>query len=89
MVVVNCRSLIFSMESMVVSVAFLIALSCDEGSTEGAHDTGDIRTDGLAVGDLLKASENGVVVEGTALDNDVFAELGGVGNLDNLITARS
>ena len=68
-----------------VSAPFHIALSCDEGSTEGTHDTGDIRTDGLAVGDLLKASENCVVVEGSSLDNDVAAELCGVGNLDYLI----
>ena len=64
---------------------FHIALSCDEGGSEGSHDTGDIRTDGLAVGDLLKTSENCVVVEGSSLDNDVAAELCGVGNLDYLI----
>ena len=64
---------------------FHIALSCDEGGSEGSHDTGDIRTDGLAAGDLLKTSENCVVVEGTALDNDVaWPSSDGVGNLDDL-----
>ena len=62
-----------------MSDAFLVTLPGDEGSTEGAHDTGDIRADGLAVGDLLKAAENRVVVEGSALDNDVLSELGGIG----------
>ena len=53
---------------------FLIALSCDQSGTEGTHDTGDIRADGLAVGNLLKASENRVVVEGTTLYNDMSCQ---------------
>ena len=35
-------------------------------------------------GDLLKTAENRIVVEGTALHDHVFSEVGGVGNLDNL-----
>ena len=53
-----------------------VALSCDQGRTERTHDTGDIRADGLAAGDLLKAAENSVVVEGTALYDDVLSQLG-------------
>ena len=76
MVVVNCKLIDLVDGEHGGFRAFHVALPGDEGSAEGAHDTGDIRTDRLAVGDLLKASENGVVVEGTALYNDVFAELG-------------
>ena len=38
----------------------------------------------LTAGDLLKAAEDRIVVEGTALHNHVFSEVGGVGDLDNL-----
>ena len=64
--------------------ALLVALPGDEGSAEGAHDTGDIRADGLAVGDLLKAAENGIIIEGTALDDNIFAQLCGGRHLDDL-----
>ena len=37
-------------------VAFFIAVSCNEGSTESTHDTGNIRTDGITAGNLFKAS---------------------------------
>ena len=52
----------------------LKALFCDQGGSEGTHDAGDIRTDGAAAGDPLKTSQYGVVVEGSALDNNVFSE---------------
>ena len=63
----------------------LIALPCDQSSTEGTHDPGDIRADGLAVGNLLKAAENCVIIEGTTLYNDMLAKLGSIGNLDDLV----
>ncbi len=72
------------MDSIVVSWHPPIALPCDQSGTEGTHDTGDIRADASQSADLLKTAENRVVVEGTALYDHVFAELGGVGNLDNL-----
>ena len=55
-----------------------VALSCDQCRTERTHDAGDVRADGFAVGDPLKASENSVVVERTALYNDVASQLGGI-----------
>ena len=54
--------------------AILITLSCDQGSTESTHDTGDIRADRLTVGDFFKASQYGIVVEGTALYDDMFCQ---------------
>ena len=49
-----------------------VALSCDQRRTERTHDAGDVRADGFAVGDPLKASENSVVVECTTLNNDML-----------------
>ncbi len=63
----------------------LVMLACNQGSTEGAHDAGNVRTDSLAAADSLKAAKNGIVIEGAALNNDVFAEILRVGNLDNFI----
>ena len=65
-------------------VAFLVALSGDEGSAEGAHDACNIGADGLAACDLFKAPQHRVVIEGAALHHDLAAQLGGVGNLDDL-----
>ena len=62
----------------------IVALSCNQSRTEGTHDTGDVRADCLTAGDLLKAAENRIVVEGTALHDHVFSEVGGIGDLDNL-----
>ncbi len=62
--------------------AFTVALSGNQGGAEGSHNTGNIRTDGLAARNFFKASENGVVVEGSALDHNVFSEGGDVSHLD-------
>ena len=62
-----------------------IALSCDQRRTERTHNAGDVRADGFAVGDPLKASENSVVVERTALYDDVASKLGGIRNFNYLI----
>ena len=39
----------------------------------------------FAVGNLFKASQDRIVVKGSALDNDVIAKFGGIGNLDHFI----
>ncbi len=65
--------------------AVAVALPGDQSRAEGPHDAGDIRADGLAVRDFLKASKHRVVVEGASLDNDVPPKLRSVGNLDYLI----
>ena len=66
------------------SLLTFITLSGDQCSTECSHDTGDIRTDYFAVGDLLKASENGIVIEGSSLYHDVFSKGRSIGYFDNL-----
>ena len=64
--------------------AVLIPFPGDQSRAEGAHDTGNVGTNRLAVRDFLKASKNRVIVEGAALYHDIFTESGGVGYLDNL-----
>ena len=66
------------------SLTFHITFPCDQCSAESAHDTGDIRTDGFTPCDLFKASQYGVIVESTALYDDMISEFGGVGNFDHL-----
>ena len=55
--------------------SLLVSFSGNQSSAESAHDPGDIRTDGVAVRDLFKAAQYGVVVESTALDYNVFSKL--------------
>ena len=61
-----------------------IVVPGDQGRAESAHDAGDVRADRLAAGDLFKASQDRVVVEGAALHHDLASQLGGVGHLDDL-----
>ena len=63
--------------------AFFVTVSCDKCSTECTHDTCDIRADRLTAGDCLEASKNCIVVERTALYNDMLAKFCRVRQLDN------
>ena len=63
----------------------VVAFFGNQGCTEGTHDSGNVRTDGLTACNTLKASKNTVVVEGSALYNNVPAKLLCIGNLDNLV----
>ena len=54
-----------------------VTLTGDQCRAEGTHDTCDIRADGIAAGDPLEASEDCVIVEGSALYNDVLSEVAG------------
>ena len=65
------------------SLALGVALPCDEGCSESAHDSGDIRTDRLAVGYLLKTPQDGIIIEGSALDHDVVSKLCCIGYFDD------
>ena len=47
----------------------------DQRSAEGAHDPGNIRPDGVAAGDLFKAPQYGIVVEGAALYHHIFSQV--------------
>ena len=66
------------------SLTFYITFPCDQRSAESAHDAGDIRTDGFTPRDLFKTAQYGVIVESTALYDDMISEFGGVGNFDHL-----
>ena len=61
-----------------------IALAGDQSCAEGAHNAGDVRTCDLSAGDGLHTAQNGVIIEGAALDDDISAQLGGIGDLDDL-----
>ena len=62
-----------------------MAFAGNQRGTESTHDSGDIRADGFAAGNLFEASKNRIIVEGTTLYNDVFTKFGSIRNLDNLI----
>ena len=66
-------------------LTLLVTFAGDQGSAERTHDSGDIRTDGFTVGDFFKASQNCIIIESTALYNDVLTKFGSIGNLDNFI----
>ena len=66
------------------SLLTFIALSCNQGSTECAHDTGNIRTGNLTVCDFFQASQNCIIIEGTALHDDVLSKRRSIGYFDNL-----
>lgn len=56
----------------------------NQGSTKSTHDAGDVRTNSLAAGNQFKASQYGIIVEGTALYNDFLTQILGVCKFDNL-----
>ena len=62
----------------------MITFLGDQGGSESSHDTGNVGTDRFTVGNLFKASQDCVIVEGSALYNDLFTKLGCIRYLDNL-----
>ena len=63
----------------------MVAFPRHQRRAEGAHDAGYIGAGGLHTGDFLKGAKHRLVVEGAALHHDVFAQVGGVGQLDDLV----
>ena len=63
---------------------FVIAFSGDQSSAESAHDAGDIGPDHQAVRNGLQGPQDRVIIEGTALDDDISAQLGSVRYFDDL-----
>ena len=57
----------------------------EQGSAVGAHEASDIGSDNLYAHLLLKSPQHRLVVEGTALDHDVPAQLLGRGGPDDLV----
>ena len=50
-----------------------------------AHESGDIGANNLAAGEQLECAKNRVVEESSTLDNDAFAQIRGVLELDDLV----
>ena len=63
----------------------VIALPGNQGRAESAHDPGNIRPDDFAVRDLLKGPEDGVIVEGASLYNDIAPQLTGIRDLNDFV----
>ena len=54
--------------------AVRISFSGDQGGSKSAHDTGNVRADRLAVRNFFKASQNGIIIEGTALNDNMISK---------------
>ena len=65
-------------------LAVRVAFAGDERRAESSHDACNVRADGVASCNLLEAAENRIVVEGTALHDDVVPQLRCAGDLDDL-----
>ena len=63
----------------------LITLTCDQCCAEGTHDAGDIRTGDMGIEEVLEGAEDGIVIEGTTLHDDVLSEILRIRDLDDLI----
>ena len=64
--------------------ALYITFTGDQRGAESAHDPCDIRTDSLAVRDLLETAQDGIVVESAALYDNMASQFGSVRYLDHL-----
>ena len=64
---------------------FMEAFTRDQTGSESAHDAGDIGTDCFAVCCFFKCTKNTVVIEGSALYNDMTAQLRRIRDLDDLV----
>ena len=69
------------------SGAFLtvVTLPRYQRRTEGTHNAGNVGAGSLHTGDFLKGAKHRLVVERAALHHDVFAQVGGVCQLDDLV----
>ena len=63
----------------------VVVFTRDERRAERPHHPGDIGADHVDPGDLLERTENGVVVEGAALRDDVPSERTRVGQANDLV----
>ena len=61
------------------------AAQAEQGCAVGAHQAGDVGADDLHPHLLFKGAQDGLVVEGAALDHDLAAQLFGAGGADDLV----
>ena len=67
-----------------VCLRHMIAFPGNESGAEGAHDAGDIRPHHIPIHQQLEGPQHRIIIEGTALDHDMLAQLLGVRDLDDL-----
>ena len=65
-------------------ICHVISFTGNESGTKGTHDSGDVRSYYISSQKILKSTEHRIIVEGSALNNDVFAQIPGFCNLYNL-----
>ena len=63
----------------------MVTLPRYQRRTEGTHNAGNVGAGSLHTGDFLKGAKHRLVVERAALHHDVFAQVGGVCQLDDLV----
>ena len=61
-----------------------IMVSGDQRSAKSTHDTGNVRADCFTAGDALKASKYRIIIEGTTLNHDLFAQILWICQFNNL-----
>ena len=59
------------------------AVPCNQGSAKCTHNSCDIGTDYFNTCNLFEASENGIIIKGTTLYNNIFAKFFCIGNFYN------
>ena len=57
----------------------------NQSRAEGPHQAGNVRAGGVHAGDFLKSPEHRLIVEGSALNNDVFSQILGGSQLNDLV----
>ena len=63
----------------------MVALPRHQRRAERAHNAGNVGAGSFHSGDFLKGAKHRLIVERAALHHDVFAQVGGVGQLDDLV----
>ena len=64
--------------------SLLVVFPGDEGGAKSSHNAGDIGTHCLTAGYPFEASQNGIVIKGSALNDYVCTEILWIGQLDHL-----
>ena len=61
-----------------------MTLSGNQGSTEGSHNSCNIRTCYMHTGDFFQGAENRIVIEGSTLNHDIGTQILSIGQFNNL-----
>jgi len=65
-------------------IAGFVTFAGNQCGTESTHDSGNVRTGCVDTGNFFKTAQNGVIVESTTLNNNIFSQIFGIGQFDHL-----